>query len=50
MELLRTLEEKVSPAHAVVLTVDVQNDFFHEDGYVGKTGSPRGRYLEMRPD
>ncbi len=49
MELLGTLEEKVSPAHAAVLTVDVQNDFFHEDGYVGKTGSPRGRYLEMAP-
>jgi len=26
-ELLSTLEQKVSPAHAALLVVDVQNDF-----------------------
>ncbi|MGQ0572007.1 MAG: cysteine hydrolase family protein, partial [Armatimonadota bacterium] len=42
MELLRTLEQKVDPAHAAVVTVDVQNDFFHDQGYLGKLGAPMG--------
>ncbi len=49
MELLRTLEQKVDPAHAAVVTVDVQNDFFHNDGYLGKLGAPLGMIQEMAP-
>ena len=29
--MLTTLEEKISPEHAAVIVVDVQNDFCHED-------------------
>lgn len=49
MELLRTLEQKVDPAHAAVVTVDVQNDFFHNDGYLGKLGAPMTLVQEMAP-
>lgn len=48
-ELLRTLEEKVDPRRAAVVTVDVQNDFFHNDGYLGKIGAPLGFVQEMAP-
>jgi ureidoacrylate peracid hydrolase len=49
MELLRTLAQKVDPAHAAVVTVDVQNDFFHNDGYLGKLGAPMKLVQEMAP-
>ncbi len=49
MELLRTLEQKVDPRHAAVVTVDVQNDFFHNDGYLGKIGAPMGLVQAMAP-
>ncbi len=49
MELLRTLEQKVDPAHTVVVTVDVQNDFFHNDGYLGKLGAPLRLIQDMAP-
>lgn len=49
MELLRTLEQKVDPAHAAVVTVDVQNDFFHDQGYLGKLGAPMGLVQGMAP-
>ena len=40
MELLRTLEQKVAPGRAVVVTVDVQNDFCH-DGRLPRAASAR---------
>jgi ureidoacrylate peracid hydrolase len=49
MELLRTLEQKVDPARAAVVTVDVQNDFFHNDGYLGKLGAPMKLVQDMAP-
>jgi ureidoacrylate peracid hydrolase len=49
MELLRTLEQKVDPAHTAVVTVDVQNDFFHNDGYLGKLGAPLRLIQDMAP-
>jgi ureidoacrylate peracid hydrolase len=49
MDLLRTLEQKVDPKHAAVVTVDVQNDFFHDDGYLGKVGAPMGLVQAMAP-
>jgi ureidoacrylate peracid hydrolase len=49
MELLRTLEAKVSPSRAAVVTVDVQNDFCHDDGFLGKLGAPMGLIQKMVP-
>lgn len=49
MELLRTLDAKVSPGRAVVVTVDVQNDFCHEDGFLGHLGAPMGLIQAMVP-
>jgi ureidoacrylate peracid hydrolase len=38
-ELLSTLEQKVSPAHAAVLVVDVQNDFVADGGFFYQIGA-----------
>ncbi len=35
---LKSLTDKIAPAHTALLVVDVQNDFCHEDGYVAKQG------------
>lgn len=37
-EFLSTLAAKVEPRHTALLVVDVQNDFCHAGGYVGKQG------------
>ena len=39
-ELVGSLEEKVHPSRAALVTIDVQNDFFHDDGFLGKLGAP----------
>ena len=49
MDLLRTLDEKVAPGHAALVTVDVQNDFCHEDGFLGSLGAPMGLIQAMVP-
>jgi ureidoacrylate peracid hydrolase len=49
MDLLRTLDAKVSPTHAVLVTVDVQNDFFHDRGFLGTFGAPLGLIQAMAP-
>lgn len=49
MDLLTTLDQKVSPRHAALVTVDVQNDFCHEDGYLGRLGVPLGQIQSMAP-
>lgn len=36
--MLKTFSEKVDPKNAALLIVDVQNDFCHEQGAVGKRG------------
>jgi ureidoacrylate peracid hydrolase len=38
-ELLSTLEQKVLPAHAALLVVDVQNDFVADGGFFDKIGA-----------
>ena len=47
-ELLRNLSDKVDPSRAVVLTIDVQNDFFHDQGYMGRR-VPLGSIQGMVP-
>ena len=37
--LLTTLEEKVDPAHAALLVIDMQNDFCASDGFMEKEGA-----------
>ena len=49
MELLRTLEQKVAPGRAMVVTVDVQNDFCHSEGFLGRLGAPMGQIQAMVP-
>lgn len=38
-ELLRTLEQKIDPAHTALLLVDFQNDFCSQEGGAGKRGA-----------
>lgn len=49
MDLLRTLEDKVAPGRAAVVTVDVQNDFCHERGFLGQRGAPMHLIQAMLP-
>ena len=49
MDLLRTLVDKVAPGRAAVVTVDVQNDFCHEHGFLGKLGAPMHLIQAMVP-
>ena len=49
MDLLRTLSDKVSPARAAVVTVDVQNDFCDPQGFLGKLGAPMDQIQAMLP-
>ncbi len=37
-EVLYTLEEQVDPKHTALIVIDMQNDFCHPDGYMGKCG------------
>ena len=37
VEVLRTLDERIDPAHTAIVVVDMQNDFCAEGGYVHKT-------------
>lgn len=37
VEVLRTLAERIDPAHTAIVVVDMQNDFCAEGGYVHKT-------------
>ena len=48
-ELVGSLEEKVHPSRAALVTVDVQNDFFHDDGFLGKLGAPLGHIHGIVP-
>jgi ureidoacrylate peracid hydrolase len=47
---MRTLPELVSPAKTAVIVVDVQNDFCHAEGALGKTGAPTAAAMEMIPN
>ncbi len=46
---LRTLEDRVDPAHAALVLIDVQNDFCHPEGMTAKSGAPIEMYKETVP-
>jgi ureidoacrylate peracid hydrolase len=48
-EVLRTLEQKVDPAHAALIVVDVQNDFCASEGYFGRTKQDLTMIQDMVP-
>ncbi|MBI2304706.1 MAG: cysteine hydrolase [Chloroflexi bacterium] len=45
----KRLEEKVHPKDSVVLVIDMQNDFCHENGVEAKAGSDVSMAQEMAP-
>ncbi|MBI2304703.1 MAG: cysteine hydrolase [Chloroflexi bacterium] len=45
----RSLAEKVNPKESVVIVIDMQNDFCHEDGAHGKHGGDLSMGQEMAP-
>ena len=47
--MLTTLEQKVNPAHAALIVVDVQNDFCAKDGYLDKETGRVGLCQAMVP-
>ncbi len=47
--MLRTLEEKVDPANAALVVVDVQNDFCHDEGAFARMGRPVEVVRAMAP-
>jgi ureidoacrylate peracid hydrolase len=44
------LAELVDPARTAVLVVDVQNDYCHPDGALGRQGVPTGAAMAMIPE
>lgn len=48
-KLLLSLAEKVDPAHAAVIVVDVQNDFCADGGFFQQTGQDVSRIQAMVP-
>src|ERR1700722_16189896 len=44
-----SLAKLVDPAKAAIIVVDVQNDFCHPDGAIGKTGAPTDASMAMLP-
>jgi ureidoacrylate peracid hydrolase len=45
--MVRTLAEKVDPAQAALIVVDVQNDFCHPEGAAGRRGKDLGMVAGM---
>lgn len=48
-DVLYTLEQQVNPEHTAVILIDVQNDFCHPDGYMGRIGSDVSLARRMVP-
>lgn len=46
---LPTLDDKVNPGHALVMVIDMQNDFCHERGSVARRGHDPSLGREMAP-
>lgn len=46
---MQTLNELVDPAKSAILIVDVQNDFCHPDGALGKVGAPTDAAMAIIP-
>lgn len=49
-QLLEGLEAKVDPSRVALVTVDVQNDFCHDDGFLGQLGAPLDLVQDMVPN
>ena len=47
--MLTTLAEKVDPNHAALLVIDMQNDFCHDEGALGKHGYDVKRVQDIIP-
>ena len=48
-KLLSTLGERLAPPHTALILIDVQNDFCHENGAVGRRGEPFEMIKETVP-
>ena len=46
---MKTLSQLVEPSKTAIIVVDVQNDFCHPDGALGKAGQPTAAALAMIP-
>ncbi len=46
---MQDLAQLIDPAKAVVVVVDVQNDFCHPEGALGRAGAPTGDAMAMIP-
>lgn len=44
-----TLAEKIDPAHAVLLVIDMQNDYIHPEGFLGRAGANTQPVIDMVP-
>jgi len=44
-----TLAEKIDPASTVLLVIDMQNDYCHPDGFLGKAGADTSPVMAMTP-
>jgi ureidoacrylate peracid hydrolase len=49
IDVLRTLEEQVDPAHTALIVVDMQNDFLEDDGFLGKVGADVATGRQLLP-
>jgi ureidoacrylate peracid hydrolase len=43
------LREKIAPANTALLVIDVQNDYIHPEGYIGRNGGNVRHCAEMVP-
>ena len=48
-DVLRSLEDKVNPAHTALLVIDVQNDFCHQSGGLAQRGGDMSQIQSMIP-
>jgi ureidoacrylate peracid hydrolase len=44
-----TLAEKIDPASTVLLIIDMQNDYIHPEGFLGKAGADTSSVVAMVP-
>jgi len=44
-----TLAEKIDPASTVLLVIDMQNDYIHPEGFLGKAGADTSSVIAMVP-
>jgi ureidoacrylate peracid hydrolase len=44
-----TLAEKIDPGSTVLLVIDMQNDYIHPEGFLGKAGADTSQVITMVP-